>query len=235
MGTRQLIESRLKFRGRIPLLKRGRNRFPRRFRRLRAHRLVVPAGLFHRSRTRGFAVSAICQIVHLRPKSFQNYSSKPRSVKKVRFSRSGDAFALSSRISVVRLRLRPRNRYVNRALRSKPEMPGSIHRDRRSCTGWYVVVLLLSIFSLTLQLATRFTLRTASVSTSGKSLHKQSSRNVDPRLTRDSVNWFPPAVSSTIYRSSSVVLLTVASGPETPNRPAKSSLFTRPPPYSYFL
>lgn len=116
-----------------------------------------------------------------------------------------------------------------------PGMFGSIHRDGGRCARGYALVVLISIFSLTLQVATRFTLHTASASTLAKSLHKQAPRSVHPRLNRDSANWIPPAVTSTVYRGSSAILLLVPAGPETPNRPSKSSLFTRPPPFSYLL
>ena len=113
-------------------------------------------------------------------------------------------------------------------------MPRLTNRDVGRCARWYALVILLSVFALTLQVATRFGSHNAPVQVAAKSLHKQFQRSV-PRLTRESANWIPPVVTTVAYRTSSTVLLKEPAGPETPNRPAKSSLFTRPPPSSYSL
>ena len=106
-----------------------------------------------------------------------------------------------------------------------------IHFEVKRRVNRYAAVVLIAVYSLTVNLATRYVSPGDSSLHSVKTIQKQITPDVKrQRLADDAANWVPPAFVIILQAPS--LRAPVASGVQVPSLPLAESLFIRPPPVS---
>jgi hypothetical protein len=110
------------------------------------------------------------------------------------------------------------------------------HREKFRRARWYALVVLISICSLTINVATRYGSAHNPAPSAAKSLHQSSTHEPSrQRLTNTASTCVQPAATATVLYAPSSSDCIASSGPALPRFFLVSSLYTRPPPSSAFL
>ena len=108
-------------------------------------------------------------------------------------------------------------------------MIARIHFEQRRRVNRYVAVVLIAVYSLTVNLLTRYVSPGSSSVHSVKTLQKQITPDAQrQRLADDAANWVPPAFFRILLTPSLCVL--VAPGVQVASLLLTENPYTRPPP-----
>jgi hypothetical protein len=97
----------------------------------------------------------------------------------------------------------------------------------RQPTGWFAVVLFLSVIALAANVATRTSVPTLS---HGTSIESQASPSVRQHMDSDGVEWVPPVAPVAIFEAVSFYPRISPAGPPIPSLFFETTLYNRPPP-----
>lgn len=100
---------------------------------------------------------------------------------------------------------------------------------------WCVVVILVTVCSLAIHVATRYCSSENSSAYSVKTLHKQSLETSRQRLTKDAASWMPPVVCAVALQAPAAYPHLAPAGPSIADFAFDKSRYNRPPPYSQNL
>ena len=93
-------------------------------------------------------------------------------------------------------------------------------------------VVLLSVFALTVSVATRYCTPQSSSDYAVRTVHKHSSpEQIRQRLTKNAANWMPQVVQSGILHAVTFYPRIAPAGPPVPGLLLEKSLYNRPPPF----
>jgi hypothetical protein len=108
-------------------------------------------------------------------------------------------------------------------------MTARIYFERRKRVTWYAAIVLFAVYSLTVNLATRYLSPYSSSVHSVKAIQKQITKDARrQRLADDSFNWAPPVFFIILQAPS--LRAPVAPGVRVPSLLLAENLYTRPPP-----
>ena len=99
------------------------------------------------------------------------------------------------------------------------------------CRRWCSAIVLLAVCSLTVSVATRYSLSPTTVGSAAKTIQKLTSTQPRcQRLLKNAAVWIPPAVSSHVLQAPSSCPHATPVEPGLSNLVFEESLYNRPPP-----